>query len=186
MMRMDVVIGITGASGAPYAVRLLEELSERCRISLVASETAKQLLSEETEYDFEDLAGLADEALRNDDLSAGICSGSCGFDAMIIVPCSMTTLAKISCGIGDNVITRAASVALKERRKLIIVPREAPLSSIHLENMLRLSREGAVMLPAMPGFYGRPENVSDMVDFVVGRIIDQLGLENGIGPRWGQ
>jgi 4-hydroxy-3-polyprenylbenzoate decarboxylase len=182
---MNIVIGITGASGALYAVRLIEELSEQCDVTIVASETAKQIISDETELDYEDLEDLVSEAFRNDDMNAAICSGSRKFDAMVIAPCSMTTLARISCGLADNVIARAASVALKERRKLIIVPRETPLSTIHLENMLRLSRDGAIILPAMPGFYGKPETAADMVDFIVGRIMDQLGIENRNGPRWG-
>jgi 4-hydroxy-3-polyprenylbenzoate decarboxylase len=186
MMHMDVVVGISGASGALYATRLVEELSERCRVFLVASETAKQLIRDETELEYSDLEDLAHESFDNHDMNSLICSGSQPFDAMVIVPCSMTTLAKIACGIGDNVMTRAASVALKEHRKLIIVPRETPLSGIHLENMLRLSREGAIILPAMPGFYGSPETAMDLVDFMVGRIMDQLGLDNSIGPRWGE
>jgi 4-hydroxy-3-polyprenylbenzoate decarboxylase len=184
MMNMDVIVGITGASGALYATRLVEELSERCRVFLVASETAKQIIADETELDYSDLEDMAHETFSNDDMNSLICSGSHPFDAMVIVPCSMTTLAKISCGIGDNVITRAASVALKERRKLIIVPRETPLSGIHLENMLRISREGGIILPAMPGFYGRPETAMDLVDFIVGRILDTLDIENEIAHRW--
>ncbi|MDO9536878.1 MAG: UbiX family flavin prenyltransferase [Thermoplasmata archaeon] len=183
---MNIVIGITGASGALYAIRLAEELSEQCRITLIASETAKQIITEETEIEYADLEELAHESFPNNDMNASICSGSRDFDAMVIVPCSMTTLAKISSGIADNVITRAASVALKEKRKLIIVPRETPLNSIHLENMLKLSREGVIVLPAMPGFYGGPETAIDMVDFIVGRIMDQLGLDNDISPRWGE
>jgi 4-hydroxy-3-polyprenylbenzoate decarboxylase len=183
---MKILIGISGASGALYAVRLLEELSEQASVSLVASETAKQIIADETELEFVDLEDMAEESFDNHDMNASICSGSRNFDAMVIVPCSMATLAKVACGISDNVITRAASVAMKERRKLIIVPRETPLSSIHLENMLKLSREGAVVLPAMPGFYGGPESAMDLVDFIVGRIMDQLGMENTLGPKWGQ
>jgi 4-hydroxy-3-polyprenylbenzoate decarboxylase len=183
---MKILIGISGASGALYAVRLLEELSEQASVSLVASETAKQIIADETELEFADLEDMAEESFDNHDMNASICSGSRNFDAMVIVPCSMATLAKVACGISDNVITRAASVAMKERRKLIIVPRETPLSSIHLENMLKLSREGAVVLPAMPGFYGGPESAMDLVDFIVGRIMDQLGMENTLGPKWGQ
>ncbi len=183
---MDVVIGITGASGSLYAIRLVESLVAQCRITLVASETGRQMVAEETDYEFANLESLVHENADNSDMAAPICSGSRHFDAMVIVPCSMATMSKIACGISDNVLTRAAAVAMKERRKLIIVPRETPLSSIHLENMLRLSREGVVILPAMPGFYGCPETVSDIVDFIVGRIMDQLGLETGPGPRWGE
>ncbi|MBA3045211.1 MAG: UbiX family flavin prenyltransferase [Candidatus Thermoplasmatota archaeon] len=183
---MNVIVGITGASGALYATRLVEELSDHTRVIMIASDTAKQIIVDETETNYDELEELAHESFSNHDMNAAICSGSREFDAMVILPCSMTTLAKISCGIADNVITRAASVALKERRKLIIVPRETPLTGIHLENMLKLSREGAIILPAMPGFYGRPETALELVDFIVGRIMDLLGLENEIGPRWGQ
>ena len=186
MIQMKIVIGMSGAAGALYAMRLLEELSEQASVSLVVSETAKQIITDETEIEFADLEDMAEESFDNHDMGASICSGSRNFDAMVIVPCSMATLAKVACGISDNVITRAASVAMKERRKLIIVPRETPLSSIHLENMLKLSRDGVIILPAMPGFYGGPESAMDMVDFIVGRIMDQLDIENNIGPRWGQ
>ncbi|MCK5309091.1 MAG: UbiX family flavin prenyltransferase [Thermoplasmata archaeon] len=181
---MRIIIGISGASGSAYATRLVEELYEQCEIILVASETAKQIMEDETEFKYNELAELAHETFDNYDMGADICSGSHNFDAMVIVPCSMTTMAKLACGIGDNVITRAGSVALKERRKLIIVPRETPMSSIQIENMLKLSREDAIMLPAMPGFYGRPETSGEIIDFVVGRILDQLGIENEVGVRW--
>lgn len=183
---MDVVVGITGASGAAYAVRLLEELADQCRVTLVVSDAAKQVISDETDISLPDLEGLATDFVQNSDLGAAICSGSRAFDAMVIVPCSMATLGKLACGISDNAITRAASVAMKERRKLIVVPRETPLASVHLENMLRLSRDGVIVMPAMPGFYGCPESVGDLVDFVVGRILDQLDMETSVGPRWGQ
>ena len=183
---MRIVVGITGASGSPYAVSLIEQLAEEHEVLLVASETAKQILLDESEMEYGELEKLASESFDNFDLAASICSGSHQFNAMVIVPCSMTTLAKLSCGIGDNVITRAGSVCLKERRKLIIVPRETPMSSIQLENMLKLSRDGVIVLPAMPGFYGQPETVDELVDFIVGRILDQLGVENRVGVRWGQ
>jgi 4-hydroxy-3-polyprenylbenzoate decarboxylase len=183
---MDVVVGITGASGAIYAVRLLEELADQCRVTLVISDAARQVLSDETDASVPDLEGMVGEVVQNSDLGAAICSGSREFDAMVIVPCSMATLGKLACGISDNAMTRAASVAMKERRKLIIVPRETPLASVHLENMLRLSRDGVIVLPAMPGFYGNPETAADLADFVVGRILDQLDMETSVGPRWGR
>lgn len=183
---MRIVVGITGASGSAYAVRLIEELSDKAEVLLVASDPAKQILPTELDVTFPELEELATETYDNDDMAAAICSGSAPFDAMIIVPCSMNTLGKLAGGIADNVITRAASVALKERRKLIIVPRETPLNSIQLENMLKLSREDAIILPPMPGFYGRPETAMDLVDFIVGRILDQLGIENELAPRWGE
>ena len=183
-MDMRIVIGISGASGSAYATRLVEELYQQCEVVLVVSETAKQIMADETEFKYNELAELAHESFDNHDMGASICSGSSDFHAMVIVPCSMTTMAKLACGIGDNVITRAGSVALKERRKLIMVPRETPMSSIQIENMLKLSREDAIMLPAMPGFYGCPETALELVNFVVGRILDQLGIENDVGVRW--
>ena len=181
---MRVIVAISGASGSAYAIRLMKELAQHCEVLLVASETAKQIMIDETDILYRDLEALAHESFDNYDMGASICSGSSKFDAMVIVPCSMTTLAKLATGIGDNVITRAGSVALKERRKLIIVPRETPMSSIQIENMLKLSRENAILLPAMPGFYGRPETAQDLVKFIVGRILDQLDIENEIGVRW--
>jgi len=183
-MKMRIIVAMSGASGSAYAIRLIEELSVHCEILLVASETAKQIMIDETDMLYQNLEELATETYDNYDMGASICSGSQKFDAMVIVPCSMTTMAKLATGIGDNVITRAGSVALKERRKLIIVPRETPMNSIQIENMLKLSREDAVMLPAMPGFYGRPETADDIVNFIVGRILDQLDIENEVGVRW--
>ena len=183
---MRIIVAISGASGSAYAIRLVEELSREHDVLLVASETAKRIMLDETDIQFPDLERLVAGVYDNHDMGAGICSGSFQFDAMVIVPCSMTTLAKLACGIGDNVMTRAGSVALKERRKLIMVPRETPMSSIQIENMLKLSRENAVMLPAMPGFYGRPETADDLVNFIVGRILDQLGIQNDVGARWTQ
>jgi len=181
---MRIVIGVTGASGSAYAVRLLEELNDQCEVLLVFSEAAKEVLTGELDISFDDVSELASEVIDNKDMAAGICSGSTTFDAMVIVPCTMNTLGKMANGLSDNVITRAASVALKERRPLIIVPRETPLSSIHIENMLKLSREDAIIMPAMPGFYGRPETATEIVDFMVGRILDILGFENELCPRW--
>ena len=181
---MRIIVAISGASGSAYAIRLIEEIAEEHEVLLVASETAKQIMIDETDVLYRDLEAMATETYDNYDMGASICSGSHKYDAMVIVPCSMTTMAKLATGIGDNVITRAGSVALKERRKLIIVPRETPMSSIQIENMLKLSREDAIMLPAMPGFYGRPETAEDLVNFVVGRIMDQLDIENEVGVRW--
>lgn len=181
---MRIIVAISGASGSVYAIRLIEEIAEEHEILLVASETAKQIMQDEANIQYHDLEAMATDNYDNYDMGASICSGSHKYDAMVIVPCSMTTLAKLATGIGDNVITRAGSVALKEQRKLIIVPRETPMSSIQIENMLKLSREGAIMLPAMPGFYGRPETAEDLVNFIVGRILDLLDIENEVGVRW--
>lgn len=184
MIFMRIVVAITGASGSAYAVRLIEELSEQCEVLLVASEPAKQIISGELEITYEEIGELANTVYDNDDMAAEICSGSAPYDAMVVVPCSMNTLARLASGISDNVISRAGSVALKEKRKLVIVPRETPLNSIQIKNMLKLSNAGAIILPATPGFYGSPETAMDLVDFIVGRILDLLGIENELAPRW--
>ena len=176
------VVGVTGASGAAYARRLIEVLGDRADV--VVSRDAEPVLAFETGLSREDFVVGARAAYRGDDLSAPIASGSHPFEAFVIVPCSGTTLAKIATGLADNLVTRAAAVALKERRKLILVPRETPLSPIALEQLLKLANLGVVVLPAMPGFYGRPETIEDLVDFVVGRILDHLGVTHRLGPRW--
>jgi len=176
------VVGVTGASGAVYARRLIEVLGDRADV--VVSRDAEPVLAFETGLSREDFVAGARVAYRGDDLSAPIASGSHPFEALVIVPCSGTTLAKIATGLADNLVTRAAAVALKERRKLILVPRETPLSPIALEQLLKLANLGVVVLPAMPGFYGRPETIEDLVDFVVGRILDHLGVTHRLGPRW--
>jgi 4-hydroxy-3-polyprenylbenzoate decarboxylase len=180
---MRVVVGITGASGVQYAYRLLEFL--RGDAELIISKDAEKVIEAETNWAVEDFRGLAGTAYDNDDFHAPVASGSHLFDAMVVVPCSMNTLAKVALGMADNLITRAATVALKEGRKLILVPRETPLHSLHLEHMLKASSLGAVILPAMPGFYHRPRRLEDLVDFVVGRILDHLGVEHDLVPRWG-
>jgi 4-hydroxy-3-polyprenylbenzoate decarboxylase len=188
---LPVVFGITGASGAPYAVRLLHALNAaRVPVRLIVSAYGWRLLEEES--------GIADaEALRAatgdwsrvelfDALNRGAtpASGSAPSRGMVICPCSMGTLASIAGGTSRNLVERAADVALKERRRLILVPRETPLSLIHLENMTRLTRAGAVILPAAPGFYHHPQSISELVDFVVARILDHLGVDNHLAPRW--
>jgi len=192
-----VVLGMTGASGAPYAVGLLRTL---CRagleVHLTISPSAAQVLREEmgiavalNRFDpsvFGDLGAARLHYHHHADFGAGIASGSFLTAGMVIAPCSMSTLASIAHGITTNLITRAADVHLKERRKLIVVPRETPLSLVHLENMLRVTQAGAVVLPAMPGWYHRPQSFDDLIGFIVGRICDQLGLENRLIKRWGQ
>ena len=195
---MRVFLGITGASGAPYAARLLESLSAAdCEIGVCASRAGVEVLATELYGD----ARLApDETLQRllehaggsatlydaQDWRAPYASGSAKVDAYVICPCSMGTLGTIASGAMQNLIHRAASVALKEERKLVLVPRETPLSAIHLENMLTLRRAGATILFAAPGFYHGAETVDDLVDFVVGRCLDLLGLENTLVKRWGQ
>ena len=190
-----LVLAITGASGAPYGIRLLEQLlvAER-RISLIVSSHGFRLLA--TESEVKDQAGLraAVGARRFDrfvtvfddgDRGAAPASGSSLAGGMVICPCSMGTLASIAAGTSRSLVERAADVALKERRPLLMVTRETPLSLIHLENMRRVTLAGAVVMPAAPGFYHRPERVSDLVDFIVARVLDHLGVPNTLAPRWG-
>lgn len=190
-----IIVGITGASGAPYAVRLLQALTAaHRRVSLIVSKYGLRLLATEAGIDsmdaLRDAVGIEAwasyvEVFSNDDRGAAPASGSALTAGMIICPCSMGTLSAISVGASRSLIERAADVTLKERRKLVLVPRETPLSAIHLANMLRLTRAGAVVMPAAPGFYHRPKEISELVDFVVARILDQVGVDQNIVSRWG-
>jgi 4-hydroxy-3-polyprenylbenzoate decarboxylase len=189
-----IVVGITGASGAPYAVRLLQKLVAAHRpISLIVSKYGMRLL--ETEVGIASTDALREavgktgwdscvESYSNDDRGAPPASGSSLTAGMIVCPCSMGTLSAIAVGASRSLIERAADVTLKERRKLILVPRETPLSAIHLENMLRLARAGAIVMPAAPGFYHRPKEIGQLVDFMVARMLDQLGVEQTLVKRW--
>lgn len=189
-----IIVGITGASGAPYAVRLLQQLTAAHRsVSLIVSKYGFRLL--EAEVGIGSIEALRDavgksgwdscvESFSNDDRGAPPASGSALTAGMIVCPCSMGTLSAISAGASRSLIERAADVTLKEKRKLILVPRETPLSAIHLANMLRLTRAGAVVMPASPGFYHRPKQISDLVDFVVARMLDHLEVEQSLVKRW--
>ena len=189
-----IVVGITGASGAPYAVRLLQQLAASHRpVSLIVSKYGMRLL--DTEVGIGSMDALREavgkdawdscvEVYGNDDRGAPPASGSSLTAGMIVCPCSMGTLSAIAVGASRSLIERAADVTLKERRKLILVPRETPLSAIHLENMLRLTRAGAVVMPAAPGFYHRPKQIGQLVDFMVARMLDQLGVEQTLVERW--
>jgi len=180
-----IVIAITGASGVIYGIRLLEALKElKIENSLIISDAAKTVINSETDYKIEDIIDLADNYYDFNDLTASVNSGSFKADGLVIVPCSMKTLSSIANGYGANTITRVADVSLKERRPTIIVPRETPLRSIHLQNMLTLSQEGAIILPAMPGFYSNPKTLEDQIDFIVGKILDSLKIENNLFKRW--
>jgi 4-hydroxy-3-polyprenylbenzoate decarboxylase len=179
---MRTVIGLTGASGTVYGLRLIECLPGDKVV--IVSDDAATIAGHEAGMSREDIEGLADESYGNDDMAAPIASGSAAFDAVVVAPCSTSTMSKIACGISDNLITRTAAVALKERRKLVLLIRETPLSTIHLRNMQTLAEAGAVIMPASPGFYPRPSRVEEMVDFVVGRVLDQLGVENELYLRW--
>ena len=192
---LPIVMAITGASGAPYAVRLLEQLLAADReIWLIVSSHGLRLLRTELEIDsiealrdrtgassWKRLVSVYDDA----DRGAAPASGSALNAGMVVCPCSMGTLSAISIGASRSLVERAADVALKERRRLVLVTRETPLSAIHLQNMLRVTRAGGVVLPAAPGFYNRPESISDLVDFVVARVLDQLGVEHQLVKRWG-
>jgi flavin prenyltransferase len=188
---LPVTLAVTGASGAAYAVRLLAALNGAgVPVRLIISKTGWRLLDEELEIRGEAMLQAATGDWSNvimysdDDRGATPASGSAPSRGMIVCPCSMGTLASIAQGTTRSLIERAADVVLKERRRLVLVPRETPYSAIHLENMLRLTRAGAVVLPASPGFYHRPQGIEDLVDFVVGRVLSQIGVEHGIGPRW--
>lgn len=191
-----IVMAITGASGAPYGIRLLEQLlvAEK-RLHLIVSSHGFRLLSTESDVGSIDALRAAVGAERfdrlvtvNDDADRGAApaSGSALAGGMVICPCSMGTVASIAAGTSRSLVERAADVALKERRPLIMVTRETPLSRIHLENMLRVTEAGATVIPASPGFYHRPQGISDLVDFVVARVLDHLGVPNSLVPRWGE
>ena len=182
---LPLVVAMTGASGIVYGVRMLERLRGLgVPAHLVMSKWAMQTLLHETPYTLDAVKGLAAEVHSAEDFAASISSGSFLTQGMAVVPCSMRTLAAISTGAGTNLIHRAADVVLKERRRLVLVPREAPLSDIHLEHMLRLSRMGAVIFPPVPAFYQRPDTVADLVDHTVMRLLDQFGLSQAEAPRW--
>jgi len=182
---LKLTIAITGASGVIYGKRLLEELhNKKVETHLVISQAAKRIIKLELETSEKTLEKLANHVYEIDDWSSPIVSGSFIMDGMVIVPCSMKTLAGIASGFAENVILRAADVALKEQRKLILVPRETPLNIIHLRNMLDLAKQGAIIVPSMPAYYHKPKNIDDLVDFVVGRILDVLGIEHDLYQRW--
>ncbi len=195
---MRAFLGITGASGAPYAARLLQALvAGECEVGVCASGAGVEVIATEL---YGDARLPRDEVLARltqplgdavtvydpNDWRSPYASGSARVDAYVVCPCSMGSLGTLASGAMDNLIHRAASVALKEGRKLVLMPRETPLSTIHLENMLRLRQAGAVILFLAPGFYHEPRSVEDLVDFIVARALDQLGLENALAPRWGQ
>jgi 4-hydroxy-3-polyprenylbenzoate decarboxylase len=189
-------MAITGASGAPYAVRLLEQLLLAGQpVQLILSSHGLRLLQTETdvmsEADLRTMVGAARwdalvTSFDDGDRGAAPASGSARNRGMVICPCSMGTISAISQGTSRSLVERAADVALKERRTLVLVPRETPYSAIHLENMLRVTRAGAIVMPASPGFYHRPTTIAEMVDFVVARVLDHLGVGHSLGKRWGE
>lgn len=200
MKQRHIVVAITGASGASYGVRLCRELLlAGARLTLLASSAGLQVLREECGLDWRGDEDVIAQELREyfqagpesltcydeKNLLAPIASGSNAPDAMVVCPCSMGTLARIAVGNSGNLLERCADVMLKERRPLVLVPRETPLSEIHLENMLKLSRMGVRMVPAMPAFYHRPQSIDDLAGFLVGKVLDQLGIEHNLFARWG-
>jgi 4-hydroxy-3-polyprenylbenzoate decarboxylase len=181
----DVVVGISGASGVVYGIRLLEVLAEMGSVThLVMTDAARKIIEIETEESPIEVEMMADRVYSPRDFTASIASGSNIFDAMVVAPCSMRTLAGIANGVSDTLITRAADVCLKERRRLILVTRESPLNLVHLKNMVAATEAGAIILPPSPGFYTRPERIEEMVDAVVGRVLDLLGAEHDLYKRW--
>ena len=185
-MMPEAVVAITGASGALYAERLLRALSEaEWEVLLIVTREGGINLDLELGLSAADLANIPGVSLEdNDNLAARSASGSAKIDHYVVCPASGTTISKIAAGISDNLVTRSALVALKERRPLIVVPRESPYATVHLENMTKLSNWGVVVLPASPGFYHSPQNIDDLVDFVVARILDQMGIDHNLGKRW--
>lgn len=196
----DLIVAITGASGAAYGLRLLQRVGQcGVRQHVLLSRAARVVLKQELDLDLPETAVAAMQVLAEhlnlpsesllgyelDDWFSPVASGSAGLKRMVIVPCSMGTMARVAGGISDNLIERAADVMLKERRQLIVVPRETPLSTIHLEHMLKLSQMGVHVIPAMPGFYHRPDSVDELVDFMVSRIMDHLQIEDAGARRWG-
>jgi 4-hydroxy-3-polyprenylbenzoate decarboxylase len=183
---MEITVGISGASGVQYGIRLLEVLAEKgIKTHLILTEAARQIMEIETDYSPSAVEKLATWSYSEKDFTAPIASGSYKTAGMVIAPCSMKTLASVANGMSDTLLTRAADVCLKEERKLILMTRETPLNLVHLENMLRAKKAGASILPACPGFYSRPKTVEDLIEIMVGRALDLLGIENEIYRRWG-
>ncbi|MDD4488441.1 MAG: UbiX family flavin prenyltransferase [Methanothrix soehngenii] len=182
---MEIVIGISGASGVQYGIRLLEALKAKgCTTHLIITDSARKIIEIETSSPAREVEELAAHVYDPKDFSAPVASGSHLFDALVVIPCSMGTLSGIACGSSDTLITRCADVCLKEKRRLILVPRETPLSLIQLRNMVAASEAGAVILPACPAFYSQPKSLAELVDVLVGRVLDLLGLENDLYKRW--
>lgn len=182
---MKIIVGITGASGIIYGVRLLEVLkNKKIETYLILSKSAETIAQHEMKMTRKQIEALADQAYSPDDFTATIASGSFPVDAVAVVPCSMKTLASIANGYANNLLCRAADCALKEGRKLILVIRETPLNVIHLKNLVKAAEGGAIILPAMPAFYHKPKSVNDLVNFVVGKILDRLVVKHNLYKRW--
>ena len=182
---MKILLSIGGASGSIYGIRLLETLlKKKVEVHLIISDGAKKIIEHETKYNFNDLKKKSHYFYDNSDIFAGPASGSFKLDAMIIVPCSMKTLAAVANGYGDTLTSRAAVCFLKEGRKLICVIRETPLDLPGIKNMLSAKKAGTTILPAMPGFYHKPQKIGDLVNFIVGKVLDQLEIKHSLFKRW--
>ena len=182
---MKIIVGISGGSGSIYALSLLKALKElKVETHLVVTNMGKAVMEHECGVTINELKKIASYFHDNDNLFAPIASGSFKVGGMVVVPCSMKTLSAIANGYSDSLLTRACDVTIKEKRKLVLVPRETPLSSIHLENMLKLSRIGVTVFPPIPGFYNHPESLEDIVLNITGRILDNLGIDNTLANRW--
>jgi len=182
---MKVLLSIGGASGSIYGIKLFEELKKsKIEVHLIVSQGAKKIIEHETKYKFKDIKSKADFYYENSDMFAGPASGSFELDAMIICPCSMKTLSAVANGYGDTLTSRSAMCRLKEEKKLILVPRETPLDLASIENMKKAKLAGATILPAMPGFYQKPRNLEDIVDFIVGKVLDQINIKHDLFKRW--
>jgi 4-hydroxy-3-polyprenylbenzoate decarboxylase len=183
---MRLVVGITGSSGVIYGIKVLEVLLKiKIETHLIISLWAERNIQIETDRSVESVRSLSTRYYNNEDMAAPISSGSFKTDGMAIVPCSMKTLSSIANGFDDNLVCRAAAVCIKESRRLVIVPRETPLSKIHLQNMTRLAESGVIVLPAMPGFYHRPKSIDDLINHIAGKILDQFDIDHNIYRRWG-
>lgn len=183
---VGLIVAITGGSGVIYGVKLIESLNSlNLETHLVISEWGEKTIKIETNIDIDYVKNLATRYYDNKNMAAPISSGSFKTKGMVIIPCSMKTLASIANGLDDSLISRAASVCIKESRKLVVVPRETPLSRIHLENMVKLSGLGVTILPAMPGFYSHPNTIDDLLSHIVGKVLDQFGIDNNMFTRWG-
>jgi len=184
---MKILLSIGGASGSIYGIRLLEELAKsKVEAHLIVSEGAKKIIEHETEYTFDKLKNKANFVYDNSDMFAGPASGSFKIDAMVVCPCSMKTLSAIANGYGDTLTSRSASCQLKEERKLILVIRETPLDLPGIENMRKARLAGTTVLPAAPGFYHKPKNIDDLINFIVGKVLDHLEIKNTLFKRWGK
>lgn len=185
MSKNRIVVGMTGASGAVLGIKLLEFLKKTdFETHLIITDIAKKIIEHETDYKVEDVEKLADHVYNNSDFFASIASGSFKYSGMVIIPCSMKTLGGIASGYSDSLLLRVADVCLKERRKMVLVTREMPFSQIHIENMEKISRAGGIILPPVLSFYSKPKDINDMVNHVIGKTLDTLGIDNDVYKRW--